>query len=554
MTLFRRKPAQRPMISWPVDRPSVNTQSAFSPYPTLYSPIASSPSADFSFAQRWPLKDDAIDTPVTSTAPLQINEDVSIILGVYPPPPPPPPPKDDILESRVDPNHFEEHPLVELPAIAREEEHAVPNPQQHSEDVATESCPSPSSTYHDLVATTSTYTPPLPTYQEEADIYRYLSRSPPLYKDDEDVYEDVYDNISPLRSTRSFANEAIRPRRYSSEDTEPVLPLRVSQRNPEADLLKQISPLHSHPAWNEELLEEGPFMEAGEDDEYDDLSPLPHALYSSYNSSPLSWRSNRTSDLTMSTIATSYSHQRPSDDFHSTLSLRTRSNKSCTDYQCDFDYEDYFEKIQHEIDISDARPDDGVLAQAGKIPIFDSDGKGRPFSSIYSGDTAIGEQQMVIFVRHFFCGACQAYLRALSKAIPFATYFSLPKPTSITIIGLGSPELINSYRKRTNCPFPIYSDPTKRLYKALGMKWVLRPGKNPQYMKGISSKAWVMSQVEEMNSIDERLKYRGGHMLWVGGEFLFRQSEVVWCHRMKTYRGHSEVDVIKKVLEIDERT
>lgn len=148
--------------------------------------------------------------------------------------------------------------------------------------------------------------------------------------------------------------------------------------------------------------------------------------------------------------------------------------------------------------------------------------------------------------------ACQAYLRALSKAIPFSTYFSLPKPTSITIIGLGSPELINSYRKRTNCPFPIYSDPTKRLYRALGMKWVLKPGKNPDYMKGISSKAWVMSQVDEMNNIDERLKYRGGHMLWVGGEFLFRDSEVVWCHRMKTYRGHAEIDVVKKILEVEE--
>ena len=84
------------------------------------------------------------------------------------------------------------------------------------------------------------------------------------------------------------------------------------------------------------------------------------------------------------------------------------------------------------------------------------------------------------------------------------------------------------------------------------MKWVLKPGKNPDYMKGISSKAWVMSQVDEMNNIDERLKYRGGHMLWVGGEFLFRDSEVVWCHRMKTYRGHAEIDVVKKILEVEE--
>lgn len=41
-------------------------------------------------------------------------------------------------------------------------------------------------------------------------------------------------------------------------------------------------------------------------------------------------------------------------------------------------------------------------------------------------------------------------------------------------------------------------------------------------------------------------------MLWVGGEFLFRDQEVAWCHRMKTYRGHAEIDVVKKILEVEE--
>jgi hypothetical protein len=404
MSLFRRKPIQRPMISWPVERPLDIPNIPLS-YPTLYSPIASSPSTDFSFAQRWPLKDDVFDSQVMFPSPMQANEDVSIIFDIYPPPPPP---KDDPAGDVVMVEDTVEADVVELPAVDIEKEPTV-HERKDFEEVASRRSSPPPSIYKDI-STTPTGSPSLPVYQEEADIYRYLSRSPPMYKDDEDVYEDVYDNISPLRSTRSFANEAIPLRRYSHEDLRPISPLRLNKRKHEDDIYKEISPLHSNLAYDEDLLEDLPLISTQVYDEYDDLSPLPQALYSSYNSSPLSWRSNRTSDLTMSTVATSYSHQRASDDVFSSLSLRTRSNKSCTDYDCDFDYEDYFEKIQHEIDISDSRPDDSILGQAGRIPIFDSDGKGRPFSSIYSGDTAIGEQQMIIFVRHFFCGVSYSVL------------------------------------------------------------------------------------------------------------------------------------------------
>lgn len=398
MSLFRRKPAQRPVISWPVDRPLGDIQRLPAAYPTVYSPIASSPSTDFSFASRWPLKDDN-EGQVTLLSPLQTSEDISIILDVYPPPP-----KDEPRTSQVNDMLFEKKHVVEVPAVVSEKEQSLYEPND-LEEVAPRGSTPPPSVFQDP-ATTPTGLPSLPIYDEEADIYRYLSRSPPMCKDDEDVYEDVYDNISPLRSTRSFANEAVRPWSYSIEDVEPVSPLRPNKRKFADELYKDLSPLNSHPAYDEDLFEDEPLVSPSAYGEDDDLSPLPRALYSSYNSSPLSWRSNRTSDLTMSTVATSYSHQHPrsSDDMYSTLSPRARSNKSCTDYECSFDYEDYFEKIQHEIDISDARPDDNLLAQAGKIPIFDSDGKGRPFSSIYSGDTALGEQQMVIFVRHFFCG------------------------------------------------------------------------------------------------------------------------------------------------------
>ena len=66
--------------------------------------------------------------------------------------------------------------------------------------------------------------------------------------------------------------------------------------------------------------------------------------------------------------------------------------------------DEMFEQFKDQIQISDNLPDAASMESAAEIPIFDSEGNSRPFKSIYSGDLAIGEQQIVLFVRHFFCG------------------------------------------------------------------------------------------------------------------------------------------------------
>jgi len=269
----------------------------------------------------------------------------------------------------------------------------------------------------------------------------------------------------------------------------------------------------------------------------DSTAPPPSASTSS-DSPPPSWYSSQPSDA--STAITSY---QPSTD--------SLSDSSCG-YECHFNIDDYFDQFRDDLDISDDYPERDRLEEAGDVLIYDSEGNSRPFKTIYSGDLAIGEQQMVIFVRHFFCGACQAYLRALAKAITLQTYFTLPIPTSITIIGLGSPALISAYRRRTNIPFPIYADPTRKLYKLLGMQWTIRAGPRCDYMKDVNEVQWVKGQVKQVLEEDKRLRRKGGNLLWVGGEFMWRDGEVVWCHRMKTYRGHSEISVIKRLLGVED--
>lgn len=44
---------------------------------------------------------------------------------------------------------------------------------------------------------------------------------------------------------------------------------------------------------------------------------------------------------------------------------------------------------------------------------------------------------------------------------------------------------------------------------------------------------------------------KGGDFYQVGGEFLFENERVTWCHRMKNTRDHAEIPEMRKVLGLD---
>lgn len=282
------------------------------------------------------------------------------------------------------------------------------------------------------------------------------------------------------------------------------------------------------------------------------------------------------------------------------------------------DTDDWSERLRSDTDqydaITDECPDRASLAAAYNIPIYSADGTPCPFGQLFHPATATHTRQLIIFIRHFYCGACQAYLKAISDNITMQEYFSIPTPTSIFVIGCGHPELIPFYKLKTGCPFPIYAEPSRALFKRLGMVLSVNIGsKRPEYMKEISPVAWAAgqlstirngiklrqaelnklkleaaerkrrqaeldreaAQVDEMEARDEarsvspssmgdggrgennlsirkRDVIKGGNIFQIGGEFLFDEGEVVWCHRMKNYRNHAEVDVIRRVLELDD--
>ncbi|RFU27454.1 hypothetical protein B7463_g8886, partial [Scytalidium lignicola] len=245
-----------------------------------------------------------------------------------------------------------------------------------------------------------------------------------------------------------------------------------------------------------------------------------------------------------------------------------------------------------DVDTNNEIPTREMLRQIEDMVVQDQEGQSIPFKELYSGPR-VTRRVLVIFVRHFFCGNCQEYLRTLSTSISPSSLLSLSTPTSIIIIGCGSPALIPMYAEETSCPFPIYADPTQKLYDALGMLRTLNLGHRPEYQRrGTMAGVWE-SVVQGLKVIKAGMALAPGDMHQVGGEFLFeplvedvdaikqqqeQESErnnnnddddyddededddgdgfmeekiVTWCHRMKNTRDHAELPELREVLGLD---
>ncbi|KAJ8062432.1 hypothetical protein OCU04_008972 [Sclerotinia nivalis] len=234
-------------------------------------------------------------------------------------------------------------------------------------------------------------------------------------------------------------------------------------------------------------------------------------------------------------------------------------------------------------------PSQEILKKIESMIVLDRDGKTRPFKSLYSGPN-VARRVLIVFIRHFFCGNCQEFLRTLAASITEDSLLQLHTPTFIAVVGCGSPSLIPMYQEATNCPFPIYADPTKKLYDELGMMRTLNLGTRPEYQRRSTLLGMAQSVVQSLKQIKGGKLFQGGDYQQVGGEFLFEpvrmatpitsptderpdlhanggilgngdkigenegyeDKMVTWCHRMKNTRDHAEIPEIREVLGFDE--
>jgi len=73
---------------------------------------------------------------------------------------------------------------------------------------------------------------------------------------------------------------------------------------------------------------------------------------------------------------------------------------------CEYDPDAWFQQF-HDGDDADGEshplPTVEQLEKAANIPVYDADGVSRPFKSLYTGNEHIGQRQLIIFIRHFYC-------------------------------------------------------------------------------------------------------------------------------------------------------
>jgi hypothetical protein len=123
---------------------------------------------------------------------------------------------------------------------------------------------------------------------------------------------------------------------------------------------------------------------------------------------------------------------------------------------------------------------------------------------------------------------------------------------NLVIISDGSPKMIATYRKIFKCPFPIFTDPTRNLYRVLGM--TLRtldsgpPNEAGDYITHgpLGGLGMVLKNAVKMPLAN------AGDIKQLGGEFLLGPGSVChYAHRMHTTKSHAPVKELLKRAGVD---
>ncbi|KAH7079763.1 hypothetical protein FB567DRAFT_128649 [Paraphoma chrysanthemicola] len=186
-----------------------------------------------------------------------------------------------------------------------------------------------------------------------------------------------------------------------------------------------------------------------------------------------------------------------------------------------------------------------VLTQAFDVEVYDRDGKASKLGKLVEG-----RRTALVFVRHFWCVNCQAYVRYLSAAVPPG---GLGEGMQILIIGCGTHTPIPNYIAASSSAYPIYTDPSTRLHALFGFKWTLAqdaPGDaKKDYMRdagGVMYRIWgglkyALGSIGHVNAVGPK-SLNGGEVV------LSADGKCEFVHRMQNTVDHADVRELAGVL------
>ena len=140
-------------------------------------------------------------------------------------------------------------------------------------------------------------------------------------------------------------------------------------------------------------------------------------------------------------------------------------------------------------------------------------------------------------------------MRALAEEMPPERLAQMQPPTKITIIGCGDPVLIQNYIKLTKCPYDIYADPTRSLYKPLGFSVnLIANDRTPTYVSRWSPPSLFKNIMISLGLAAKARTINAGVTSQNGGELIWVDGVLEYIHRMKNTNDHLEIEQLAELL------
>ena len=175
------------------------------------------------------------------------------------------------------------------------------------------------------------------------------------------------------------------------------------------------------------------------------------------------------------------------------------------------------------------------LFEASQCVVYDEDGR-----EVVFGDLFKERRTLVCFLRHWWCGFCQQFSMSVKHIDPLP----LKKANmDLVLIGQGDWQIIKAYRQVMGVPYPIYADPNRHIYRALGMTLRTNDANpvcaRPDYATLSMTKGILVAIKKGIFDMPIR---NPGDMKLLGGDFILGPGlQCSFTHRMTTADGHMDI-------------
>lgn len=175
------------------------------------------------------------------------------------------------------------------------------------------------------------------------------------------------------------------------------------------------------------------------------------------------------------------------------------------------------------------------LFEASQCLVYNQKGE-----EVIFGDLFKKRRTLVCFLRHWWCGFCQQFAMSIRNIDPLP----LKKANlDFIIVGQGDWHVIKAYREVMQVPYPIFADPKRNVYRALGMTLRTNDANpvcaRPDYASMSMTKGILVAIKKGLFDMPIR---NPGDMKLLGGDFILGPGlQCSFTHRMTTADGHMDL-------------